>query len=394
MIIDTKKNAKWIEDIDLLVLELPKRHKNLFFNKGEANFYRDIEQLKSNIDYFDDYEIRVQLAKIVADIGDAHTSISLPVNLLCPIELYWFSDGIYVISTLPEYEEIQYCKITHVNDIPIDEIISEISSIVSYENQSLLKSLLPKYLPAIELLYGLEIVDEIDKLELIFEDKNRNEKKLEIKALPIKEAKKELMLNNHKNNRGMELPLYRKNSEKYYWFEYIGNLKIVYFKYNSCRNMEDKSVREFGEELIKFINENDVEKLIIDLRNNYGGNSTLLEPFIDSVIKCEKINKKGHLFVIIGRQTFSSAMLNIFYLKETTNAIFLGEPTGGKPNCYGEVERFNLKNSRLLVCYSTKYYSIIEDDDLETFRPDITFELTIANYEGNEDPCVEYIIGD
>nr|WP_281395931.1 S41 family peptidase [Clostridium aciditolerans] len=168
--------------------------------------------------------------------------------------------------------------------------------------------------------------------------------------------------------------------------------KVLYFKYNACKEMEDKSVFDFGKELIKFINKNQVDKLVIDLRNNSGGNSTLLEPFIEDLKACDKINKKGNLFVIVGRETFSSALLNVLLLKEDTNAIFLGEATGGKPNCYGEVERFTLKNSGLTVCYSTKYYKIIKDDSLPSFYPEVSLALTIENYIKNEDPFLDYVL--
>ena len=39
-----------------------------------------------------------------------------------------------------------------------------------------------------------------------------------------------------------------------------------------------------------------------------------------------------------------------------TEAIFIGEPTGGRPNHFGEVKSFNLPNSGLSVRYSTKYF--------------------------------------
>ncbi len=180
---------------------------------------------------------------------------------------------------------------------------------------------------AIEILYGLEIVDSTYSLQLTVEDRDKKVRIIEIEALPVSETREKMKkrsekLLNHKN-----LPLYRKNSHKYYWFEYIEDFKTVYFKYNACRQMEDKSVFDFGEQVINFIKENQVEKVVIDLRNNSGGNSTFLEPFIDEIKILKEINREGKLFVIVGRETFSSALLNVFYLKENTNAIFLGEPT-------------------------------------------------------------------
>ena len=107
---------------------------------------------------------------------------------------------------------------------------------------------------------------------------------------------------------------------------------------------------------------------------------------------CEKINKKGNLYVITGRETFSSALLNLYSLKAKTKAIFIGEPTGGKPNCYGEVEKFKLKNSGITICYSTKYYKTIQNDKLLSFLPDINLEVSIENFILGNDPCLEYIL--
>ena len=351
---------KWIEDIELLALELPKKHKNLFFHKNKEEFFKEIQSLKMKVKDLDDDEIKANLAKIVASIMDAHTSLMMPINFLCPLELYWFSDGLYVVAATEEYKEIENCKITKVQGIDINEVIEILSSIVSHENDAFLKAQLPKFFPAIEILYGLEIVDSTYSFELTVEYKDKKVSTVEIEAFPIREAREKMKERTSELLSQKDLPLYRKNEHEYYWFEYIEEFKTVYFKYNACRQMDKKSILKFGEEVIEFIKENLVEKVVIDLRNNSGGNSSFLEPFIDELKALTKINKKGNLFVIVGRDTFSSALLNVFYLKENTNAIFIGEPTGGKPNCYGEVERFKLNNSACTVCYSTKYYKIIK----------------------------------
>jgi hypothetical protein len=123
--------------------------------------------------------------------------------------------------------------------------------------------------------------------------------------------------------------------------------------------MADESVQAFGNRLLRAVRENEPEKLVIDMRNNTGGNSTLLDPFIDALAECGHINQHGKIFVIIGRDTFSSALLNVYSLKNKTCAILVGEPTGGKPNCYGEVLRSKLEQSGLLISYSTKYYHLM-----------------------------------
>lgn len=387
-----QRNIKWRQDIEQLGRELPEGHRNLFFHRNEQEFYRDIEELKSNIQYFDDYELYAQIGKIVAAIKDAHTSAFFNVRRFLPFELYWFSKGIYVVSAIEKYKKILNCKITHINGITMEEIIDIVKTIVSYENESYLKAQLPKYIPAIELLYGLEIVDDIDKVNMAFEDIDGNEIELCIESENLKDFRKNF-INSRNDDLSKELlPLYMRNPHKYYWYEYLEEFKTLYFKYNACREIVEEPINKVCNEMLYLLESKGIDKFVIDLRDNFGGNSTLLDSFIKALSKCEHINRKGRLFVIVGRETFSSALLNAYSLKNKTEAIFIGEPTGGKPNCYGEVERFILKNSGIVITYSTKYYELIEDDNILSFVPDINLEIDICNYIENQDPYLEYIL--
>ena len=386
------RNHKWIEDIDFLASQLPKKHANLFFSCKEDHFFSEIKALKNKVPKISSYEICVEISKIIAAFKDAHTSAILPVNLLLPIKVYWFKEGLYVISAIEQYGELENLRITQVDGLEIHKFIKILSKIISYENKNFLKAQLPKYFPAIELLYGLKLASNVDSVELTLEDEDKNLKTVTIEALSFK-ALKDINDNNPNDlEEEAHLPLYRKNSEKHYWFQYLSEFKTVYFKYNSCKDMIEKDLLTYGRELICFINDNTVNKLVIDLRNNLGGNSQLLDEFIKAIQHCEKINRKGNLYVITGRETFSSALLNLYSLKAKTKAIFVGEPTGGKPNCYGELERFKLKNSGITICYSTKYYRTIQNDRLLSFVPDINLEVSVESFIMGNDPWLEYIL--
>jgi len=385
------RDNKWMEDVDFLYRELPQRHKNLYFSISEADFAESIQSLKRNMPWLDDSEIKVQIAKIVASVRDAHTSVNISLYYFCPLEFYWFSDGIYAVNTLKSDDALLYKRLTHIDGIEIEQVIESLSTIISHENQSFLKSLLPKYLPAIELLYGLKIAQRFEGMTFTFEDESGHHKDCFVKSYPFKKSMDKLQANKI-NLAEDKLPFYRKNAGQNYWQEYIEASKTLYFNYNACREMKSESVEDFGNQLLSLIETSPAEKLIIDLRNNTGGNSALLDPFIHTLKTYKKINQTGKLFVILGRDTFSSALLNAYALKNTTKAILVGEPSGGKPNCYGEVQRFTLKHSGFVVCYSTKYYKIIEDDLMPSLFPDVERSLTIQNYLDNEDPCMDYIL--
>lgn len=98
------------------------------------------------------------------------------------------------------------------------------------------------------------------------------------------------------------------------------------------------------------------------MRFNSGGSSLQGTELIKKLSELKNINQKKKLFVIIGKNTFSSAIINILDFKKYTNAIIVGEITSGKPNHFGEVKNFLLPNSRLQVNYSTKYFKEVGND--------------------------------
>lgn len=386
-----KADQKWLEVLDFLQYELPKRHKNLYFQTSEATYLDQIQSLRKELKRLEPPAITAEIAKIVASVGDAHTSIDIPVYYLCPLEFYWFKDGIYAINTAKSDEVLRYNRITHIDGMDIETVIAKMSMMISHENHSYLKAMLPKYLPAIEYLYGLQIAHSVNGLTFTYENESGKGGDWFVHSCPLSVYQTQLN-ENHVAFPVDKLPIFRKNPDRYYWMEYLKKSRTLYFKYNICKEMEEESVRAFGERLLDMVRENAPEKLVIDMRNNTGGNSTLLDPFIDALSKCDQINQLGKLFVIIGRDTFSSALLNVFSLKNKTRTILIGEPTGGKPNCYGEVLRVKLEQSGLRISYSTKYYHLIEDDLMPSLSPDVQKESTIQDYIGLTDPCMEYIL--
>ncbi|MGL5352775.1 MAG: S41 family peptidase [Clostridium sp.] len=398
-------SEKWIEDINLLRDTLIKKHKNLFFNITKECFEESIDNLKNMIERLDYNDMKVEISRVVASVGDAHTAVKLPVKNILPMEFYWFKEGIYVVYALSEYKKVEFLKVIEINNMPIEEIIDELTEIISHENKSYLKANIVNYIQAIELLYGLMIVDNVDSCTIKFEDLKGEvitEKVNSIDIIKYHEIKNQennefgIKGNNKEKDRfsegnGHKIPMYRRKSNENYWFEYLVKENLLYFKYNACREGKNESIESFIDKLTNVIDKNNVGKLVIDLRNNTGGDSRLLEPFIEYIKNNKYINKQANLFVVIGRDTFSSALLNAFEFKNNTNAILIGEPTGGKPNCYGEIEKFTLPNSNFLITYSTEYYKLIDDDKCEYLLPDINIEVGIVDFINGKDPVLEYL---
>jgi C-terminal processing protease CtpA/Prc len=114
-----------------------------------------------------------------------------------------------------------------------------------------------------------------------------------------------------------------------------------------------------------------------------------LSPFIEK-IKDSYLNQGGQFFVLIGKQTFSSAVMNAVDLKKKSNAILIGEPTSGNINHYGEVRGVNLPKSKVVIAYSTKYWERWKDKK-GPLKPEVNIKYSIKNYVQGKDEALMQI---
>lgn len=373
----------WSQDIDQMASDLPLRHLNLFHNLTKHDFQAQILALKDDLPDCDDAMVMTRLMAIIASVGDAHTTLIPRVNRYLPFEFYWFAEGLHVIAAAPELREWLGAKVIAVEEQSIEVVIDALTGILSHENQAFVMSLLPSYLSAAELLYGLEICDSTENIQLTLQKDGAKPTELTVKTISSAERRENFI---RLEQDLPELPLYRQRRNQSIWFTDAAP-DCIYVQYNACRETLDCPMIEVFEDLMVRIDDQQPAKIVIDLRDNGGGDSTLLEPLIRDLSELPV-----KIFVIIGRNTFSSALLNSFALQRLAGATVVGEPSGGKPNCYGEVQYLTLNNSKMQIRYSTQYYHLIEDDSLLSMLPDLPCPVTFADYGTGQDPCLTAIL--
>jgi hypothetical protein len=375
--------GQWTEDLDFLAAELPKKHKNLFHKISESEFRAQVERLKTKLPSLSQSEILVGLMRIVAAVGDSHTTLGYRPQKGIPLMLYWFKDGISVLNTTAEYKDILYGRIMALGGKPLEEIIPILAGLIPHENDAQVKNRLPNLLTDTEVLHGAGIIPSADTAALTVLTAAGRSVAVDMAPAPFS-SKPDWLVNTSEESGA---PLYLRNRRLFYWFEVLPDTRTLFFKYNSCQNMQDRPFDDFVKDLFAAVDAGDLSRIVIDLRHNGGGNSAIFAPFLKDLKKRPGLCREGGIFVLIGRRTFSSAILNALDLKKETAAIFTGEPTGGKPNHYGEVQTFRLPHSGLPVTYSVKYFQVVEGDP-ESLVPDIVIELTLADYLKKSDPVL------
>lgn len=397
-----KRQDLWEKDINYLKTELAHRHKNLYFKTSQATFNRKLDSVYSLVDEKSDMNISIALQEVIALIGDDHTntfSSKLKKEGLLPLYLYWFSDGIYVLGTFPEYNKLLGKKIVKINRHSIEQVTEKLSCLTSKTNDALIKKNIPSLIPVMSILKYYKIT-EGDNVIISYEDNAGNIKQMTIKAeKSIPDFKSKLVYNQFE-----KIPLCDKNTKLLFWYKYIDDSKILYVQYNKCFGKEAykrlgykkntknaPSFTKFSNEIISILESKEIDKFIFDMRYNPGGVSPQGTKLIRRIATIEEVNKEGKIFVIIGRRTYSSAILNSLDFQNLTKAIFVGEPTSGKPNHYGEVRKFITPNFGLKVNYSTKYFTHSKTDS-DSFYPDYEIITSFEDLKNGNDPVMEWIL--
>ncbi len=377
------RNEKWISDIDYLEETLPKMHKNLYFKKDKAFFKGSLEALKKKVPKYTDNDINYEMSRIVSEMGDTHTCVNLSVEKMYPISLFWYDEGIYIVDANERYKELLYSKVISLNEIPIEEVANAFKGVFfSGANENWFKNQVMYYMISEELLKFVGIIEE-DEIALQIQKPDGTKEK--VLMLPITREQQQPI----QDERVYKIPFYQSHPYDNYWYEYLPDQKTMYVCYRSAVQMPEKPTEIFAKELFDTIKSQDVEKLVIDVRENQGGSDRVFKPLL-SQIKKSKLNVPNKLFVIIGRKTYSAGMNTAILLKEKTNAILVGEDSGGKPSHYGDTRHFQLPNSKINVNYSTEYIKHM-DESLESLEPDVSIGVSAKIVTEGVDEALDWI---
>lgn len=379
----------WHKDLKALRNQLPALHANLFFKTSQAEFNNAINELDAAVASLQDHEIIVGMTRIVAMMGDGHTRLDWETTgtdfRLYPLQLYWFSDGLYVTATTSDYQAALGARLVRIGDTGIDQAYAAVSALISHENEEWPLEQSPHYLVVPEILNALKILPDMEKGHFVFEASDGSEFAFDLAPVARDATLTFLQIPDPK---AVSIPLYLRSPDQFYWFDYLSDSRTLYIKYNVCEEMASLSASQFADQIGSFAASHTVDRFILDVRNNGGGSTAVLGRLMAGLQNRTDLNQPGRFFVIIGRGTFSSAMDNAITLKMQFSPILVGEPSGGKPNGYGEVASFNLPRSGLLVRYSTKFFMTVPGDP-PSLDPDVNVRISSADFKSGRDPVLD-----
>lgn len=374
--------AQWREDLRYLARTLPEKHASAFHFTPKPKFEAAVADLDRQLDHLDPDAAWVGMSKIVALVGDAHTYLQSPKDRAnFPIAFARFGSDYRVVAVAAGMEKALGARVIKVQDLPVSQVAEILyQSFSQDESSELSEKYLADSLSIGAQLHGAGIISDRSSVQYMIAG-DGGEFTIQVRAMPAGQSTGALVL------AAKQRPPSRQHPEERFWCDYSAESKAVFCNVRAMRDLKDPS-----RVMLALISKSHPDKLVIDLRQNFGGDfNEGLKYLVEPVRDLPAINRKGHLFVLIGPNTFSAAMSNATHFRYRTAAILVGRTIGEKPNSYQEPRSFVLPNSHLTVRYSTKFYKFVESGE-NVVRPDHEVVTTWEDYMAGRDSALEWAL--
>jgi tetratricopeptide (TPR) repeat protein len=398
--------AQWQSDLRWLQQTVHARYNNLFYNISAADWDNAVDSFNNKIPILNNTQRLAGFIKLVALFHVGHTQLSTfalhgghdnPLALhRYPYQLYWFSDGLYITRADTRYANAVGGKVTRLGNMNAADALQAVRPLVSYENEQGFKSNSVAYLTIPEFLFSEGISSSADEIQISY---MKNGKEV---STVFKSGSNDNIFSSTSlvvpagwvdAKQSTTTPLWQKEPSSLRYMEYLPATKTLYVRHSATVDDGDKKLAAFFNDMAEYIDKNDVQKLVLDIRLNGGGNNYLNKPIITNIIASKKINQKGKFFCIIGRRTFSAAQNLVNELEKYTEVIFIGEPTGENVNFYGDTKTETLPATKLPVNLSWLWWQNLDPrDKRKTTSPQLAADMSFADYYNNLDPAMDAIL--
>ncbi len=392
----SSRDEGWRRDLDLLVEEAKR------FATGPEpvaltpRFDSAAAALRARVASLGNDQLFVELQRLVAMLGQGHSllyPLSTPVVSLkmLPIDLYLFTDGLYVIGGVAEGKALVGSKVERIGRVDPEEALRLLAPLVTHENEMGLSWVGPYFLTYPAFLQNAGIESQGDTVHLDVRDRAGNLRRVALTGGDFRPPPKLVAPEGPAS--GARPPLYLRHPDDPYWLEGLPSYAALYLQFNQVVNRDRLTLAQFADSVLRAARRTGVRNVIVDVRRNNGGNGSLNRSLVRALIAFEKSRAGNRVYAIAGRGTFSAARNFINVVERMTDAIFAGEPSSSRPNFVGEDTDLRLPYSGIVGSMSSRYFQDSDPlDDRQWIAPDIPVRLSSQDYFANRDPVLAAVL--
>lgn len=361
----------WIADVNAFVRELRARHVAPFELTPADRIEAAAEVVRQHALAGRSLLIPAAFQEMVGMVGDFHTNVNLPeLNALrLPFMMRRYAEGWFVVRVAPRFESWLGRRIHTLGGISVDAFRAACRPLAAYPLQAEFDALFDRVLQASGSI--LQYVQLLVDGSIDIGWSTGLSKVLFVDRVPLNEAIPSI--DEVAVKLRPQLVTERQVGRNYY-VEALPDTRAVYFGYRRCTPDPTYTPTQFSSDLLATARQVNATRVIIDLRGNGGGDSSLLNTLI-SGISSDAALRQAQGYVLTDARTQSSALMNAFTLRNDGGARTVGEVPGTALNHLGEVRAVALPSGRTMF-YSTRRFNLRPSDPRGRATP-LTIDLPV-----------------
>lgn len=385
-------------DLNALCYTISEVHPNMFATCGQDRFMIEKARIEAEMpDSMTKLMLYERIAPLVTMLDDGHTNVVFPFNDVftrttqrLPLFVETGPDRTLTALRCIDNTIPQGAEILRINGVDAKTMVQAMLPYVSGEREYYRLDRLSGVFPALfQMLYAAE------KYQVEYRENGRK-KPQTVMLAPATWDEMKLRMSKAEQSR----------SNMPYDFRILDKEKVAVMDFNSCDNIE--GMRHFADSMFTALRTQGIKRLIIDVRNNGGGNSRVgdellryiaPEPFCQmekTLVRVTPVTQKlangsipytgwyyygmdnrkliqpltaaeghfdGQVWLLIGHHTFSSASSFAWAFKAFHAGKTVGEETGGMGVSFGDYLIYRMPASNLACTISYKRFFLYGADE-------------------------------
>jgi hypothetical protein len=373
-------------DLDMLLRTLEGTHPQPFHAIDREEFVAALAAYESALPAMTPAEAAVELMRVWATLArerDGH-QFAFPAgeeDRVLPLRVYEFEHELWITDALAPHEDLAGSRIVAIGGTPAAEVMALVEPLVPRDGPTTVPAFRPILLLRTVVLEGLGVIDAGAPVEVTVAGADAGPRTVELEPISTDaHAAWAGPLGLHTLPLDTNAP-YLADTEPFAVHDLGAG--ALYLRYRSVVAPDVASARER-------IEAGAIDRLILDLRQNPGGDNTTSGPLLE-LVAAFAADHPGRTFVLTDRVTFSAAANLATRIDGSTDAVFIGEPMAGGLNFWNDVTWIELRTLPIpmRVAISTTYWEMAAPDDPRlTIEPDVPIPVTAADHFGGRDPAL------
>ena len=382
-----------VSDIDSLVFAVSEIHPNMFAVCQQDEFMKMVSEIKQTLpDSISVWEMYVKLQPLIARIGDGHTSLFFPFNDVLnentpriPVNMAVTNDNKVKVVFSVGNKISAGSEIVRINHVAIEDMFKKMLYYQSGETEVYkMNKVHENFSQFFLILYSSDLYD----IEYIEPGKTK------VSRIVLKPCSSKELVEWKKKTQ----PTVSKLNGEPYSFKLVPEKNMAIMDFKSFVNPNNMEM--FADSMFTTLRQNNIKNLIIDVRENGGGDSRVgdillsyisdkpfcqfqkylarVTPFTQELMRNkmdigwyygeigiedfvqpkdhDEEHYRGNIILLISNHTFSSASSFSWTFKEFGMGKVVGEETGGVNVSFGDVIYYEMPNSGLIASVSLKKF--------------------------------------